>query len=143
MSATLAIVSNLGHMKAYRRETDPLDRVTYKLIESAENREALEQKHEKLSDRSGNFHGVGGSGSSGETEKIGLESEKRAMAHVVEWISQTLQAHGGGTWHIALPVKINKRVMEQLGADERKGLGKNLTADLTGIAPADLVKYFK
>lgn len=145
MSAKLAIVADLGHMKAYAREVDPVGRVAYKLIESAQNPEALEQNQEKLSDKSGNFRSVGGSGSSGEVEKIGLESEKRAMGHLVAWISQMVKAHGNGNggWHLALPAKINKRVVEQLGDADRKGLKKNLSADLTGIAPADLFKHFE
>ena len=116
--------------------------MAYKLIESGENQEALEQNREKMSDRSGSFRGVGGSGSSGETEKIGLESEKRAMGHLVAWINGVLAAHGG-KWHAAIPSKINKRVIEQLGEGERSRLGKNLAADLTGIAAADLVKHFE
>ena len=142
MPVNLAIVADLGHMKVYSREVDPVGRVAYKLIESDDNREALEQKQEKMSDRSGSFRSIGGSGSSGETEKISLESEKRAMAHLVEWIGTVLSSHSG-KWHAAIPSKINKRVMEQLKEEQRNRLVKNLASDLTGIAPADLAKHFE
>jgi hypothetical protein len=142
MSANFVIVADLGHMKAYSREVDPLGRVAYKLLETADNSDALEQNGEKLSDRSGSFRGVGGSGSSGETEKIGLESEKRSVGRLAAWIGDILTRHGGN-WHAAIPGKINKRVIDQLDGSAKERLVKNLTSDLTGIAPADLVKHFE
>lgn len=142
MSANLVIVADLGHMKAYSREVDPLGRVAYKLLETVDNSEALAQNGEKMSDRSGSFRGVGGSGSSGETEKIGLESEKRSVAQVASWIADILGRHNG-KWHAAIPGKINKRVVEQLDGSVKERLLKNLASDLTGIAPSDLVKHFE
>lgn len=142
MSANLVIVADLGHMKAYSREVDPLGRVAYKLLETADNSDALEQNGAKLSDRSGSFRGVGGSGSSGETEKIGLESEKRSVSQLAEWIADILERHDG-KWHAAIPGKINKRVVEQLKNGEKERLVTNLASDLTGISPADLVKHFE
>ena len=141
MSAEIYIACDLGQVKVFQRKVDPLGRASLDLVETLENPEAHERLGELISDKAGSFHSVGGSGSSGKTEKISLEQEKRYIQWVVDSICSRVE-DANAAWYLAAPQKINKRIVEKLPEGCLKRLKKNLTSDLSKMNPPEVLAHF-
>jgi hypothetical protein len=147
MEKIIIIAADLGHFKAYRITRDPLEmspRVM--LIESYDSIEGHGRLSEKLSNSAGQFGRGGGkddeSKGAGERHNIKLETEKRLAKMIARDIDALIVSEGCETWYLAAGEKINSKIIENLSADVRAQLAKNISADLTKTDKSEILDHF-
>jgi len=143
----LIIAVDLGHFKAYKVSTDSPGSPKINLVESYDSMEGHGKLGEKLSDEAGRF-GVGGGKNGaakgyGEPHNIELESEKKTARLIAKDIATILEREGIKKWWFAAGDKINSLVIENLGADIKAKMDKNITLNLTKAKKSEIMKHFE
>lgn len=141
MSTKLIIITDLQRFKLFSSKVDPVGRESLDLLQSIDSLETHQRIREKVSDRQGNFHGIGGSGS-GEDHNIGLEEERRRIKEIAQEISDALEEHEHEEWYLAAPKAINNQIVELLSSSAKNSMAINLHSDLTKIPDDQLLKHF-
>lgn len=141
MSTKLIIITDLQRFKLFGSKIDPMGRESLDLLQSIDSLETHLRIREKVSDRQGNFHGIGGSGS-GEDHNLGLEEERRRIKEIAQEISNALAEHAHEEWYLAAPKAINNQIVELLSAEAKSKMTINLHSDLTKIPDDQLLKHF-
>lgn len=141
MSSKLIIVTDMQRFKLFSLKKDPMGRESVELVENMDNLEAHERLSEKVSDRQGNFQGVGASGS-GEDHNLSLEEERRRLKEISEQISDALQRHEHTSWYFSAPKAINNKIVELLSPSHKASMEINLHLDLTKIHDDELLSHF-
>ena len=141
MSTKLIIITDLQRFKLFGSKIDPMGREALDLIQSIDSLETHQTIGEKVSDRQGNFHGVGGSGS-GEDHNLSLEEERRRIKEIAKEILAALGEHDHEEWYLAAPKAINNQIVELLNPSAKSNMTINLHSDLTKIPDDQLLKHF-
>lgn len=141
----IIIVVDLGHFKAYRVTKGAADRLKLELIQSYDNIEAFGKLGDKVTDKAGKFAMGGGAkvaGGYGEPHNLTLEIKKRVVKLIAKDINELLQRENCKVWNLAAAKEINNQIVESLDPGIKAKLGKNVTADLTGIKSSELLSHF-
>ena len=143
----LIIAVDLGHFKAYKVSTDSPGSPKINLVESYDSMEGHGKLGEKLSDEAGRFGMGGGKNGSakgyGEPHNIELESEKKTARLIAKDITTIIGREGIKKWWFAAPNKLNSLVIENLGADIKSRMDKNINSNLTNTKKAAILKHFE
>jgi hypothetical protein len=141
---TIIFAVDLGHFKAYKVSKDPLNLSSPKvdLIESYDSVEAHGKLSEKVSDSAGRFKQGTGAGF-GEPHSMLQESEKRQLKQIAGNIASLLQKEKCEKWYLAAAKDINNQVIEYLDPAVKSKMAKNVKANLTNTAKAEILGYFE
>jgi hypothetical protein len=135
----IVILADLGHFRAFSLTKTDHGRTQVADLVQFDSVQARESISERVSDRRGNFPGSG----SGEAHNLETEHEKRLIKEVADSIKQVLATNKHRAWDLAAPPAINARLLEELGPDLKTKLRQNLTADLSKIGKAELLRRFE
>ena len=141
MSIKLIIVTDLQRFKLFALKEDPMGRESVELVQSIDSLETHERLRDKVSDRKGNFQGVGASGS-GENHNLVEEEEHRRIKEIAAQISRSLQEYRHDSWYFAAPKAINNQIVELIDPAIKSTMTINLHADVTKIPDDQLLEYF-
>lgn len=141
---SLMIVTNLGRMKAFRITNDEDDPNTSPAFTDLAD-DDLENLHSKVSDRvtdqAGRVPYGPGSHAMGERhneEQEARQSQLQAIARRVNAVASGDE----GKIYLAAPQTILKQLLDQLTADVRNRIRKELDLDLVKAPKLDLLKRF-
>lgn len=141
------IAVDLGHFKAYKVTKQELESPKIQLIESYDSVEAHGKLSDKLSDTSGRFAMGGGKNGAakgyGEPHNIELELEKKAAKLISNDINAIIRKEGSPRWYLAASKMINSQILDNLDAEVKAKLDKNITSNLTKTDKADIMKHFE
>ena len=145
MADKLIVLADLGRMKAYRVTRDEMSK-TPKLdvVGEFDNAGVQTRLVEKVSDKAGRFPGNTGNGSmsNGENHNLKTESDRRGVRQLSESINRLVEKENPPFWFFAASKEINQKIVDALSAGVRSKLKKNISADLTKIAKAELLTHF-
>ncbi|MFY9142007.1 host attachment protein [Sulfuricurvum sp.] len=141
MSTKLIIVTDLQRFKLFSIKEDPMGRESVELVQSIDSLETHLRLREKVSDRKGNFQGVGASGS-GENHNLALEEEHRRIKEIAAQITNNLQACSYDSWYFAAPKAINNQIVELIDPALKSTMTINLHSDLTKTPDDQLLEHF-
>ena len=145
MADKLIVLADLGRMKAYRVTRDEMS-TTPKLdiVGEFDNFGVKGKLVDKVSDKAGRFPGTNGNGamSIGENHNLKSESDRRGVRQISDSINRLVEKENPPIWFFAAAKDINQRIIDELSAGVRLKLKKNVAADLTKIAKADLLTHF-
>jgi hypothetical protein len=71
-----------------------------------------------------------------------METEKRLAKMTARDIDALIVSEGCDTWYLAAGEKINSKIIENLSADVRAQLAKNISADLTKTDKSEILSHF-
>ena len=136
----------MQRFKVFTVKTDPLGRESVDLLENIESLSPHQSLGEKMSDRQGNFQGMGASGvgASGKNEEhnIVLEEEHRRIKEIAQQVSNSLTKYKHDSWYFAAPKATNNQIIALLNPIEVECISMNLHADLTKIPDDKLLSHF-
>lgn len=141
MSSKIIVLSDMQRLKVFSVKKDPLGRESVDLLENIESLSTHQRLSEKVSDRQGNFQGVGASGKN-EEHNVVLEEEKRRIKEIAGQVSDALQKHQHDSWYFAAPKAINTQIIAHLTPTIQKNMAINLHADLTKIPNDQILGHF-
>lgn len=149
MKNTLVVIADLGCLKAYRLENNHPNQTPHlELLEEFTSADAHEKLVAKVSDLSGRFprssSGAAGRGamSDGERHNIELESRKRLVRQIAQRLNALARGPEVERCLLAASREINHQLLEELEPPVRAKIQKNVTADLTKVERAELLRYF-
>lgn len=142
MSTILIIIADLQRFKLFTIKEDPMGRKSVELVQSIDSLETHERLREKVSDRKGNFQGVGASGS-GENHNLAIEEEHRRIKEIASQITKNLQEYSYDSWYFAAPKAINNQIVDLIDPTIKSTMTINLHSDLTKIPDDQLLEHFK
>ncbi|MDP2156122.1 MAG: host attachment protein [Nitrospirota bacterium] len=143
----IIIVVDLGHFKAYKVTKQDHESPKIQLIESYDSIEAHGKLSDKLSDTAGRF-GVGGGKNGaakgyGEPHNIELEMERKATKLIASDINAIIKKEGSPKWYLAASTMINSQILDNLEAEVKAKLDKNIMSNLTKTDKSDIMKHFE
>jgi len=141
MSSKLIIVADLQRFKLFAIKEDPVGRKAVELVLTIDSLETHQRLREKVSDRKGNFQGVGASGS-GEDHNLVLEEEHRRIKEIAAQLSKNLQDYSCDSWYFAAPKAINNQIVELIDPALKSTMTINLHSDLTKIPNDQVLEHF-
>lgn len=146
MSSKIIIITDMQRFKVFSVKTDPLGRESVDMLENIESLSTHQRLGEKMSDRQGNFQGMGagGVGASGKNEEhnIVLEEEHRRIKEIAQQVSDSLARYKHDAWYFAAPKATNNRIVELLNPLDTENMSINLHADLTKIPNDQILGHF-
>jgi hypothetical protein len=150
MKNTLVVVADLGCFKAFRLESNQLNRSPrLELLEEFQNPEAHGKLVEKVTDLSGRFprrsgtaNGASSAMSDGERHNIELESRRRLVRQLAQRFNQLGRAQEFERCLLAASKEINRQLLDELEPQVRAKIEKNLLADLTKLAQTEILGHF-
>lgn len=137
---SIVIVANMGELKAFRvvekeginRQAEvgskEGDRMKHSMLEEIRDMDYLEahlRKHEKVSDKDGNFKGA-----SGESHNTELENSKRHIKEIADDIAAIFQQEEAAEWYLAFPKENCAKLKESLSGPLAASLVKCMETDL-------------
>jgi hypothetical protein len=150
MKNTLLVVSDLGGFKAYRLDNGRFNRTPrLELLEEFQNAGAHDRLGAKVTDLSGRFpRGTGtsnltGAMSDGERHNIGLEWRKRLVRQLAVRLNPLMRSPDVECCYLAASREINHQLLDELDAQVRSKIEKNLSADLTKTDKSELLRHFQ
>lgn len=141
MSSKIIIIADMQHFKVFSVKKDPLNRESVDLLENIESLSTHQRISEKVSDRQGNFQGVGASGKN-EEHNVALEEEHRRIKEIAQQISNSLTKYKHDAWYFAAPKATNNQILALLNPIETESISINLHADLTKIPDDKILEHF-
>ncbi len=149
MKNTLVVVTDLGCFKAFRLENHhPHQTPRLELVEEFTNADAHDKLVDKVSDLAGRFRrGTGsphttGAVSDGERHNIALETRKRLVRQLAQRLNSLARGQEVEKCLLAASVEINHQLLEELEPQVRAKITKNLSADLTKLERAEILRRF-
>jgi len=143
----IIIAVDLGHFKAYKVTKQEHESPKIQLIESYDSIEAHGKLSEKLSDTSGRFAMGGGKNGAakgyGEPHNIELEMEKKAAKLISNDINAIIKKEGSPRWYLAASKMINGQILDNLDAEVKAKLSKNIMSNITKVDKSDIMKHFE
>ncbi len=140
---------DLGCFKAYRLENHHPHRTPrLELVEEFNNSDAHEKLVDKVTDLGGRFPRSGSGAnarvamSDGERHNIELEARKRLVRGLAQRLNVLLRSQDVDRCLLAASREINHQVIEELEPQARAKIEKNLSADLTKLERADILRHF-
>ena len=148
---TLLVVADLGGFKAFKLETNnhhqpnPVPRL--ELVEQFTNPGAHDRLVDKVSDLSGRFPRrtgarAAGAMSDGERHNIELESRKRFVRQLAQRLNILARSAEVDRCFLAASKEINNPLCAELEPLVRAKIAKNVSADLTKLGQADILRHF-
>ena len=141
MSSKIILISDMQRFKVFSVKKDPLGRESVDLLENIESLSTHQRIGEKVSDRQGNFQGVGASGK-GEDHNLALEEEHRRIKEIAQQVSNTLTKYKHDAWYFAAPKATNNQIVGLLNSIETESMSMNVHADLTKIPDDQILSHF-
>jgi hypothetical protein len=141
MSSKIIIIADMQRFKVFSVKKDPLNRESVDLLENIESLSTHQRIGEKVSDRQGNFQGVGASGK-GEDHNLALEEVHRRIKEIAQQVSNTLTKYKHDAWYFAAPKATNNQIVALLTPIEAESMTMNLQADLTKIPDDKILSHF-
>ncbi|HWV99598.1 MAG TPA: host attachment protein [Candidatus Acidoferrum sp.] len=149
MKNTLVVVAELGGFKAFKVENNNhlAREPRLEFLEQYENAEAHGHLGDKVSDLSGRFPRgtgtkAGGAMSDGERHNIELESRRRLVRQLAQRLNTLARGQEIERCFLAASKEINHQLMEELDPQVRAKIEKNISADLTKLERADILRRF-
>ena len=149
MKRTLVIVADLGNFRAFEWDGNELHSTPrLELVDDFETVEARGIRGntltviERRSARPPRNEKMTGSGSDGEQHNMELEKRRRLIRQMAERTTDLLRSKQVERCFFAAPGEINHPIVEQIGADVRWKIEKNLSLDLTRLDKAQLIEHF-
>ena len=149
MKNTLVVVTDLGCFKAFRLENNqPHQTPHLELLEEFNSADAHEKLVDKVTDLSGRFsRSSGGAGargpmSDGERHNIELESRKRLVRRLAQRLNALARSPEIERCLLAASREINHQLLEELEPPVRAKITKNVSADLTKLERAEILRHF-
>ena len=149
MKTKWVVVADLGSMKAYKVDENNLNsHPRLELLESFENPEVHAKLSETLSDQAGQFaRGSRGAGASheiasGERHNIELEQRRRWVRQLAGRIEEVLRRGDVDVCWFAAGKEINHQILDDLSAEARAKITKNVVANLTKVEKIELLRHF-
>jgi hypothetical protein len=148
MKNTLIVVADLGCLKAFRVEKDGANRPPrLRVLEEFQNAEAHGKLVERVTDLAGRFPRgtgmrAGGAMSDGERHNIELEARKRMVRQLAQRVNALARERDVESCLLAVSKEINHLLIEELEPEVRLKIGRNLAADLTKLAGAEILARF-
>jgi hypothetical protein len=149
MKRTLVIVADLGNFKAYQWDGNPAHSTPrLELIEAFESVDAHSKRANTLtvlegrSARGGSNQKVSGPASDGEQHNMQNEKRRRLVRQTAEHIGHLLRLNDVDRCFMAAPEEINRQVIQEVPADVRPKIEKNLPLDLTMLKKSELISHF-
>lgn len=143
----IIIVVDLGHFKAYAITKETGASARLELLESQDLLAAHGKLSDKVSDRAGNFgEGVGMNMAAtgyGEPHSLATENEKRLIKLIAKNINRLIAKENCAKWHLTAGKAINSHIVDNLTAEVKAKLGKNITLNLTKTGKAKILSYFE
>ncbi len=143
MKNTLVIVADLASLKAYQLRETHLGTPRLELIEDYRNGLATERVLDRVSDFSGSFpRGAGAGLSAGERHNANLELRKRLIRELGQRLNRLAGDPKIERCFLAASREILNPLINELEAQVRAKITKNLPADLTKLKPAAILSRF-
>jgi hypothetical protein len=148
MKNTLLVVADLGGYKAFKLENDHLSRAPrLELLEQFDNVGAHGRLVDRVSDLGGRFpRGTGlksaGAMSDGERHNIELEGRKRLVRQLAQRLNTLARSPEVERCFLAASREINHQLVEELDAQVRAKIEKNVPADLTKVEQTQILRHF-
>ncbi len=149
MKNTLVVVTDLACLKAFRLENHHPNRAPrLELVEEFNNADAHGKLGDKVTDLSGRFPrraGVAnarGAMSDGERHNIELESRKRLVRQLAQRFNALARGPDVERCLLAASREINHQLLEELEPQVRAKIEKNVSADLTKLERAEILRHF-
>ena len=141
------ITVDLGHFKAYKVTKQEQESPKIQLIESYDSLEAHGKLSDKLSDTAGRFAMGGGKNGAakgyGEPHNIEFEMERKATKLIASDINAIIRKEGSPKWYLAASKMINSQILDNLEAEVKAKLDKNIMSNLTNTDKSDIMKHFE
>jgi hypothetical protein len=149
MKNTLVVVADLGCFKAYRLENDHPDRSPrLEPLQEFNNANAHDKLGDKVTDLAGRFprktgaaHTTGAM-SDGERHNIELESRKRLVRQHAQRLNTLARNKDFDRCLLAASREINHQLLDELEPQVRAKIEINLSADLTKLERAEILRHF-
>jgi hypothetical protein len=149
MKNTLVVVTDLACLKAFRLENHhPTRTPRLELVEEFNNLDAHGKLVDKVTDLAGRFpRGVGGANargamSDGERHNIELESRKRVVRQLAQRFNALARSPDVERCLLAASREIHHQLLEELEPQVRAKIEKNVSADLTKLERAEILRHF-
>jgi hypothetical protein len=149
MKNTLVVVTDLAGLKAYRVDDDLMhSSPRLELLEEFTNPQMQERLVEKTSDLAGRFPrrtgaSQGAAMSDGERHNIQLELRKRGVRKLAGRIDELMRDPQVEQCFLAASREIHHPLLDELSPATRAKIGLNIPADLTKVAKAELLGFFR
>ena len=150
MKNTLVIVTDLGCLKAFKMEINGLPNSTprLELLEQFDNDEAHGKLVDRVTDLSGRFPrstggpNLTGAMSDGERHNIELELRKRLVRQLAQRLNALARKKEIERCLLAASREIHHQLLAELEPTVRAKIEKNITADLTKLERAEILRHF-
>jgi hypothetical protein len=149
MKNTLLVVADLAGFKAFKLENNnPLHRSPrLEFAAQFDNPDAHSRLGDRVSDLAGRFprgtgRKAGGAMSDGERHNIELETRKRWVRQLAQRINSLAGGQEIESCFLAASREINHQLLEELEPRVRAKIEKNVSADLTKVERAELLRHF-
>ena len=149
MKNTLVLVADLGCFRAFRLENhQPNKSPRLELVEEFTNGGAHGKLVDKVTDLAGRFPrrtsapSTTWAMSDGERHNIELESRKRLVRQLAQRLNVLVRAKDIERCLLAASREINHQLLEELEPQVRAKIEKNVTADLTKLERAEILRHF-
>ena len=143
----IIIVADLGHFRAYRVIKNEGESPRVELIESYDSVEAHGRLGEKLTDTAGRFGMSGGKNGAakgyGEPHNMELELQKKVIRLIAGDVDSLISREGFPRWYLAAEKKINSQLVDNIGAEAKARMEKNLTVNLTKVKAPEILARFE
>ena len=149
MKTKLFIVTDLGHLRAYRKTLGINQQPHLELMDELELDEARTKRSALVSDQAGRFpQGIGsstlhGAGSASERLHVEQEHERRLIRQLANKIDALVSDPEVILCHLAVSEAIRNQLLEAIHPEARGKIHHVLTADLTGIPTESLLEHFE
>ena len=143
----IIIAADLGHFRAYRLSKGAMDRQKIELIESFDTLEGHGRLGEKVTDSAGRFGVDGGQTKGGtgfgEPHNLELETKKRLIKLIAQDINSLIENENCRKWFFAASKTINNQIIQNLNAQVREKLHKNIPSNLTKVSKSEILQHFE
>jgi len=153
MKSKLVIVTDLGHLRAYKQTPGAADRQpSLQLIDELNPPAAAEKLSDQVSDQAGRFpRGGGGAGagaiagdlSAGEALTREAEQEHRLIQKLAEKIDTLLADEAVTSCLLAVSAPIHKQLCGALRSKSHEKISQVLASNLASTPPPELLAHFK
>ncbi len=147
MPEKLIVLADLGRMKAYRVTADEMSTTPrIEVIEEFATLDAHGKLLDKVTDKAGRFPASGGNGtggmSIGENHNLQTELDRRLVKQLAGSIDGLIRKENPPLWFFAAGREINQKIVDELSADVRSRMKKNVPSDLTKVNKTELLSHF-
>ena len=148
ISKKLLVAMDLGRFKAYRLEESPNFSNPRLVLLEDRNTSVTERLSDQVTDQAGQFpkgslsFAAISDMSNGERNTLEWEGRRRAVKILAKRIGELLAQENLEECYLAAGSEINQTVMDALDPRTRAKVKRNVSANLTGLNPSDMIDHF-